>query len=200
MKVVAQSPSSPILVRNNRSYISALTLPTCLGCKEYQDGSTASLSDESSTLFTGLKTTRTTTANNVVGPAMLLSPAAAAPCCGSNTADVAPTIDDEEMMDTRSTFPYHRRNNNERKQTNKLSSCTVEDMCERFVAFCDPLLTVCVPCASASGSSSSSSSKTISKQNKTRNRVAIGNTKRRSNKTQHDNKSTTAMYNEEEHD
>jgi hypothetical protein len=131
---------------------------------------------------------------------MLLSPAAA-PCCGSNTADVAPTIDDEEMMDTRTTFPHDRRNNNERKQTNKLSSCTVEDMCERFVAFCDPLLTVCVPCASASGSSSSSSSKTISKQNKTRNRVAIGNTKRRSRyKTQHDNKSTTAMYNEEEHD
>jgi hypothetical protein len=80
MKAVAQSP--PILVRNNRSYISALTIPTCLGCKEHPDESTASVSDESSTLFTGLET-RTTTAH-IVRPAMLPR---------SNTADVAPTID-----------------------------------------------------------------------------------------------------------
>lgn len=94
--------SHPILVRNDRSLISALTMPTCLGCKEHQgDESTLTNNnsdEDSSTLFTGLETETNT---NIIGPS---SAAAAAPCWGNT--DAVQTIDDE--VDTRS-FPYDRR-------------------------------------------------------------------------------------------
>ena len=169
---------------------------TCLGCTE-GDESTASFShrsDQSSTLFTDLYTKETATATaTVIGPSML-SPAAALCCC-----DIDQIIDEDYEVNAR-TYPYDRRNK-ERKQSSTLSSCTAEDMCERFfsfcdpflIAFCDPFLAACMPCANASNTKTITS-KQRAKTHKSK--AAIENTKGRSNKRLHDT-TTTAMYNDE---